>query len=197
MFATESTHTNSTQVAYLSETALPPNGTSRHTCAERARRSAAAEPPVAFADRAYRVVTDFACEQPVAIREDRPIQEALLQMRLAGVHALLVAQSDLVTGLITSHDIQGERPARFLQHSPHPRYFEIEVSLVMTPWNRVPTLDWEHVMRTRVIDIVKFFKARSATHAVIVEYADQGGVFVRGLISRLRLERQLRYSIDH
>ena len=68
----------------------------------------------------------------------------------------------------------------------------------MTPWNRVPTLDREHVMRTRVIDIVKFFKARSATHTVIVEYADQGGgVFVRGLVSRLRLERQLRYSIDH
>jgi hypothetical protein len=185
------------QVAYLSESALPPDGTPSHPCAERARRAAAAEPRVALADRAYRVVTDFAWEQPLSIGEDRPIQEALLQMRLAGVHALLVAQSDLVTGLITTYDIQGERPRRFLQHSPHPRYFEIEVGHIMTPWNRVPTLDWEHVMRIRVINIVKFFKTRSATHAVIVEYGDQGSVFVRGLISRLRLERQLRYSIDH
>jgi hypothetical protein len=34
-------------------------------------------------------------------------------MILAEVRALLVVKGDVVTGLITSYDIQGERPLRF------------------------------------------------------------------------------------
>jgi hypothetical protein len=42
-----------------------------------------------------------------------------------------------------------------------------------------------------------FLKNTHATHGVILEYLDQGGIIVRGLISRAQLERQLGYSIYH
>jgi hypothetical protein len=45
-------------------------------------------------------------------------------------------------------------------------------------------IDTEAVCTERVADIVKFFKDRRATHGVILEYSDQGGIFVRGLVSR-------------
>jgi CBS domain-containing protein len=142
-------------------------------------------------------VTDFTWEEPLTVSEDLCIDEALREMMHAGVHALLVVRGPVITGLITSYDIQGERASRFARRSRYTRRDEIEVGQIMTPWDRVPTLDWQYVRTTHVSDIVRFFHGALATHAVIVEYADQGGMFVRGVISRLRLERQLGYSIDH
>ena len=183
----------SRQVAYLSGSALSP---APHSPVARARRSAAEE-RIAPADPAVHVVTDFTWEEPLTVSEDRCIDEALREMMHAGVHALLVVQGPVITGLITSYDVQGERASRFLRRSRYTRRDEIEVGQIMTPWDRVPTLDWQYVRTTHVSDIVRFFHTALATHAVIVEYADQGGMFVRGVISRLRLERQLGYSIDH
>ena len=86
MFDTESQPTSSVQVAYLSGSALWPDGHSTHSSGERARRSAAAEVRIALVDRACRVVTDFTWDQPLTIAEGRPIGEALREMMLAGVH---------------------------------------------------------------------------------------------------------------
>jgi CBS-domain-containing membrane protein len=49
------------------------------------------------------------------VTEDRSIDDALRDMMLAGVRALLVVREDAVTGLVTSYDIQGERPLQFLR----------------------------------------------------------------------------------
>jgi CBS domain-containing protein len=191
MFNTDSRSPPDRRVAYL-------NGSvATHPAAARVRRSAAAEARIALTDPAVRVVSDFTWEQPLTVAENRPLDEALREMMLAGVRALLVVQGDMVSGLITSYDIQGERSLQFLRASNYTRHDEIEVRHIMTPWELVPTLDWQTVRARRVADLVKFFESTRATHAVIVEYADQGGDFVSGLISRARLERQLGHSIDH
>jgi CBS domain-containing protein len=65
---------------------------------------------IALSDPAVRVVTDFMLEQPLTVAEDRPIDEALREMIVAGVRALVVVHGNVVTGLVTSYDIQGERP---------------------------------------------------------------------------------------
>ena len=180
------------QVVYLSGSALPP---ATQSPSARARRSTEAEAHVALEDRAVHVVSDFTWEQPVTIAENRSINEALREMIFAGVHALLVVQGDVVTGLITSYDIQNDHlsPPR-TPTSTHTRRDEIQVGHIMTHWDQITTLDWQHVCTIRVFDVVKLLKRTRATHVVIVEYADQGGIFVRGLISRLRIERQLGCS---
>jgi CBS domain containing-hemolysin-like protein len=136
-------------------------------------------------------VTDFTWERPVTVTEDRSIDDALRDMMLSGVRALLVVAEDAVTGLITSYDIQGERPLQFLLTSNYTRHDEIEVGHIMTPWEHVPRLDWGDVCAARVNDIVMFFTKTGATHVVLTEHAEREGTFVRGLISCTRLERQL------
>jgi CBS domain containing-hemolysin-like protein len=139
-------------------------------------------------------VTDFTWEQPVTVTEDRSIDDALRDMMLAGVRALLVVHEDAVTGLITSYDIQGERPLQFLFTSNYTRHDEIEVGHIMTPWERVPRLDWRDVCAAHVNDIVEFFSRTRTTHVVLVQQAEHEGAFVRGVISRTQLERQLRHA---
>jgi CBS domain-containing protein len=163
--------------------------------ARKARPPRAAEAPLALTDPAVHVVTDFLLEQPVTVPEERSIDDALREMIRSGVRALLVMRGEVVTGLITSYDIQGERPLQFLARSGYRRHDEIEVGHIMTPWLRVPTLDWQALDRARVSDLAAFFRAAAATHVVVSEYVGQEGTVVRGLISRTRLERQLGHSI--
>jgi CBS domain-containing protein len=148
-----------------------------------------------LSDPAVRVVTDFVWESPVTVREDSTIDDALRHMMRAGVRALLTVHDNMVTGLITSYDIQGERPLQFLGISGYARHDEIEVRHIMTPWKRVPTLDWQTLGRTRLSDLAEFFATTQASHLVFVEFADGGDSFVRGVVSRARLARQLGHSI--
>jgi hypothetical protein len=159
-----------------------------HPQAAEARR-------VALSDSATSIVTDFTREPPVTVTEDRPIDDALQDMITAGVRALLVVRGDLVSGLVTSYDIQGERPLQFLRASGYTRHDEIEVAHIMTHWERVPRLDWRLVTGARVYDIAKGFESTCATHLVLVEHLEREVAFVRGLLSRTRLERQLGQSI--
>src|SRR5438552_5494808 len=66
-------------------------------------------------DPAIHAVTDFTREHPATIDEERQIDDALEDMIRIGVRALLVVREQRVVGLITSYDIQGEKPLQFLQ----------------------------------------------------------------------------------
>jgi CBS domain-containing protein len=145
-------------------------------------------------DRAVWAVTDFTWEQPVTIAADRTIDDALREMTAAAVHALLVMRADAVTGLITYTDIQALKRS-LSEHAAISRYEEIELFDIMTPWERVVTLDWQFLGLARVAELVALFERTSTSHAVIVEYGEQGGTFVRGIASRARLERQLGQSL--
>jgi CBS domain-containing protein len=181
-------------VAFMSGSALPVSERAMTTARVRPPRDP--EAPLALTDPALAVVTDFTWQRPATVREDCTIDDGLREMMLAGVRALLVVRDDVVTGLITSYDIQGERTLQFLYLSGFAGRDEIEVRHIMTPWERVATLDWQTVRAARVHTVVEFLQATSATHVVIVEHAERDGVFVRGLISRARLERQLGCPID-
>jgi CBS domain-containing protein len=161
----------------------------------KSRPSEPVEARLQLTDPAMRVVTDFVWEPPMTVREESTIDDALSEMIRAGVRALLTVRDELVTGLITSYDIQGERPLQFLAVSGYHRHDEIEVRHIMTPWDRLPTLDWQTLGRARLSDLAAFFRSTQVTHVVVVEFADAGETFVRGLVSRARLARQLGHSI--
>jgi len=178
---------------YRSESSRAP--TASPTGIPTARSRGAPESRLAFTDPALHVVTDFAWEQPITVPEEISIDAALREMIRAEVRALLVVRGEVLTGLITSYDIQGERPLQFLAQSGYRRHDEIEVGHIMTPWERVPTLDWQALRGARVSDLVAFLKCTAATHVVMVEHTDQRRSAVRGLISRTRLARQLGQRI--
>ena len=171
-------------VAYLGGSVRPP---AREHSIRRAQPAPDAEVRLTLTDPAVRVVTDFVWEQPVTVLARRSIDGALEEMMRAGVGALLVVRDEVIIGLITSLDIQ--------RAAGDARYDDIEVGHIMTPWERVPTLDWQALARARVFDVAACFQSVPASHIVLVEHADQGGTFVRGLVSRTRLLRQLGHSV--
>jgi DeoR family transcriptional regulator, catabolite repression regulator len=132
----------------------------------------------------------------MTVTEDRPIQDALRDMIGAGVRALVVVRGDLVSGLITSYDIQGERPLQFLRASSYTLRDEIEVGHIMTPWDRAPKVDWSWLSVARAGEVAELFSNTDASHMVVVEHVSNNGAFVRGLISRTRLYCQLADQID-
>jgi CBS domain-containing protein len=150
---------------------------------------------VAVTAPAVSVMTDFTWDTPVTVAADRFIDDALRDMMIAGVRALLVMRGEIIVGLITSYDIQGERPVQFLNASGFTRHDEIEVGHIMTPWDSVPTIDLPWVASASVGDVIERFQHRRDSHFVVVEYAEQGGAFVRGMFSRTQLRRQTGQSI--
>jgi hypothetical protein len=163
----------------------------RRASAPKALRPATSLRSVKPTDIAIHVMTDFAHEHPITVNEQRRIDDALEDMICFGVRALLVVRGDKVTGLITSYDIQGERPLQFLQSSTYTRHDQIQVGHVMTALERVPALDWEEIRDATVADISEIFAGTPATHLIVLESGVDGSVLVRGLISRTRLLRQL------
>lgn len=142
-------------------------------------------------DPAVRVLTDFTHVQPVTVPEHVPIDDALALMKSAGVRALVVLRDEAIAGLITAHDIQGERAVRYQQSASYISHKEVEVGDIMTPWERVPALEWRWITRAHVKEVAELFRRSMHTHLVVVEH-EAGALYVRGLVSRTRVAPLLR-----
>jgi CBS domain-containing protein len=144
-------------------------------------------------DPAIHAITDFTREHPVTVDDDRQIDDALGDMIHLGVRALLVMREQRIVGLITSYDIQGERPLQFLQTSNYRRHQDIRVGHVMTPWDELLALDWDGIQSARAGDLLQMLDEAGLTHLLVIERGKKNGSpIVRALVSRARLARQLR-----
>ena len=144
-------------------------------------------------DPAIHAITDFTREHPATVDEERQIDGALEDMIRLGVRALLVVREQRIVGLITSYDIQGERPLQFLQSSTYTRHQDIRVGHIMTPWNKLLAVDWESVQSVRAGDLLHVLEEAEMTHLLVIERSKRNASpIVRALVSRARLARQLR-----
>jgi CBS domain-containing protein len=144
-------------------------------------------------DPAIHAITDFTREHPVTVEEDRQIDDALHDMIHLGVRAMLVMREQRIVGLITSYDIQGERPLQFLQTSTYTRHQDIRVGHIMTPWDKLLAVDWESIQAARAGDLLHMVEEAGITHLLVLETGKKNTApIVRALVSRARLSRQLR-----
>ncbi len=155
------------------------------------RRTTSIDEPMSLNDPAVRAMNDFAREYPVTEDEDRQVDDALGDMVRLGVRALLVVHERRVTGLITSYDIEGERPMQCMQRLNYAYRRDIQVSHVMTPWSELLTLNWRNVRQATAAELLAVFRESGIMHLLVVETPPGGPPCVRGLFSRTRLERQL------
>lgn len=143
-------------------------------------------------DPAIYAVTDFKRDYPMTVEADRQIDDALTDMIHLGVRALLVAKEQRLVGLLTSYDIQGERPIQFLQSSNYSRHQDVRVMHIMTPWDELLALDWESIESARAGELLAVFQQTNLTHLLVVEVDRKTShSVVRALASRARLLRQL------
>ena len=144
-------------------------------------------------DPAIHAITDFTREHPVTVDEERQIDDALGDMIHLGVRAMLVLHEQRIVGLITSYDIQGERPLQFLQTSTYTRHREIRVGHIMTPWDKLLAVDWDSIQSARAGDLLRVLDEAGLTHLLVIERGKKNtSPIVRALVSRARLARQLR-----
>jgi CBS domain-containing protein len=144
-------------------------------------------------DPAVRAVTDFTREYPVTVDAERQIDDALNDMIRLGVRALLVAKDQRLVGLITSYDIQGEKPIQFLQSSNYNRHQDIRVADLMTPWEQLLAVEWGSIQSARAGDLLRVFEESGLTHLLVIETDQKNSTStVRALASRARLMRQLK-----
>lgn len=150
--------------------------------------------PLDSRDAAVRAFTDFNDERPIVVDESRQIDDALGDMIRSGVRALLVMRDQSVTGLITSYDIQGERPLQFLRISNYTRHRDICVGDIMTPWAQLRAIDVTTLATMTTFELLESLDGSGLTHLIVIECHANPSPVVRGIVSRHWLARQLRIA---
>lgn len=142
-------------------------------------------------------MTDLRQVSAQTVEPNLSIDEALTRMKEGGVRLLFVTnpQAD-VLGLITSTDIQGEKPLQFLKES-HVRREEILVRDIMTPAEQLEVMLLADVMKARVGDIVETLRRCGRRHAlVIAQEPRMRALSIRGMFSVTQISRQLGVAIE-
>jgi CBS domain-containing protein len=147
-------------------------------------------------DPALEVMTDFRRVRAITVAPDAQMDYARQRMRANGVHLLLVVdERNGLLGLITSTDIESDKPVR-LVHDRGVRREEITVGDVMTPRERLEVIPIEAVEGARVGHVVATLEAVGRQHAMVVDRDAQGRQRVRGLFAVSQLNRQLGSALQ-
>jgi CBS-domain-containing membrane protein len=142
------------------------------------------------------VMTDFTKVSALTMGPCASIEAANKRMIATGVRLLLVAdQYNAVIGIITTTDLSGEKPMRYLQERGGKRE-DIFMSDIMTPQEQLDVLHMVDVEKARVGDIVETMIKSGRQHALVVDYDENKKQIVRGLFSTKQISKQLGITIE-
>ena len=149
---------------------------------------------VTLEDPAYEVMTDFRTIRAITVAATVSVGHASQRMRANRVHLLLVVdEQNTILGLITSTDIESERPL-VAMHRLGVRRDELVVSDIMTPRDRIEVIEMADVRRAQVGRVVATLNAVGRQHALVIDRDDSGRPIVRGLFAVSQLNAQLGAS---
>jgi CBS domain-containing protein len=153
---------------------------------------------VKLTDPASLVMTDFRERAFFKVGAEEHIDEALRKMKHAGLRAAFVLDknSDKLLGLITSYDIMGEKPLRYMQHAGF-KHQEIQVSDIMEDIGGMVVVDFHELEKATVQSVLEALQKCGRTHLPVVESKDGEPPRLRGLFSAskvLRLTEDSRRS---
>jgi len=151
---------------------------------------------VTLEDPALHVMTDLKNISVVTVRAKTPMEKAHAKMKRYGVRTLLVLdESDHTLGILTTTDILGEKPMRFLQHMGG-THADILVRDIMTPQRELEVLSLQDVMVAKVGHVLATLKASGRQHALVVEANSNVSQSVRGIFSATQIARQLGVHVQ-
>jgi hypothetical protein len=140
---------------------------------------------------AIQVMTDFTVVSPVTIEPFLSLDLALDRMKTMGVRLLLVTDDhDDICGVITSYDLQGEKPIRYAE-TTGVGHREMNVGMIMTPITDTPAVDLDHVQQSLVRHIINSMKQLDRPHMLVVENLANGRQRIRGLFSTSQIGKLL------
>lgn len=140
------------------------------------------------------VMTDLRRVAAATIGADKTVEEANQTMILRGVRLLLVTEAGRqMTGMITAHDILGEKPLR-IGRERGARFSEILVRDVMVPYDELDAIEMTEVVNAQVGSVVATLKHNGRQHALVVDREGERQM-VRGIFSASQIARQLGIPI--
>jgi CBS domain-containing protein len=168
----------------------------------RLREGVVVQPPLAGPkpirqdSPAIEVMTDLRQVAAATIRGGTTIAEAHRTMIARGVRLLfVVAVTGVVEGVVTAHDIVGEKAVNLL-HDRGGRHRELTVADVMTPHGAIDALDIADVLKAEVGHVIATLKETGRQHALVVDRDRLTREdYVRGIFSATQIGRQLGMPI--
>lgn len=155
---------------------------------------------VELTEPATSVMTDFTQRNMVTVDITLAVDAALEVMRHAGVRAAFVidAVQARVLGLVTAHDIMGEKPVRFLEaigSTPTSgSRSDVKVGDVMERAEEWPVATMTQVEAATVGEILEAVELSGRTHVAVVESMPGREPTLRGVFSRSKLLRLTEHS---
>lgn len=148
-------------------------------------------------DPATSVMTDFTTSAMFSIHHEVQIDQALEYMKAVGVKLLFVLNDDgRLAGLITTTDIQGDRPSRYMRTVDTTlTRNEVLVKHIMSALADWIVLDYRDVQRAKIAQIIATFKSAGMRHLVVTD-GGPGDMAVRGVISATRIEQALDITLN-
>lgn len=145
---------------------------------------------VKLTEPASLVMTDFRERAFFKVDAEEKIDEALRKMKHAGLRAAFVLDknSDKLLGLITSYDIMGEKPLRYMQHAGF-THQEIQVSDIMEDIGGMVVVDFHELEKATVQSVLDALQKCGRTHLPVVESKDGEAPRLRGLFSASKVLR--------
>ncbi|MHB8624541.1 MAG: CBS domain-containing protein [Sulfuricaulis sp.] len=142
------------------------------------------------------VMTDLARIVLETIGPNATIDEANEAMIRRGVRLLLVINdSQVILGVITTTDLLSEKPLKFIQERRVTRS-EILVRDIMTPQERLEVIRFEDVLSGTVGQVVATLKQSGHRHTLVIDHSRETGKHrVRGIFSLSQIARQLDIPI--
>lgn len=146
-------------------------------------------------DPAVAVMTDLKKVTPFQIDSSASIEAINNKMIACGVRLLFVNDpQENLAGLITTTDIEGEKPLLYVTNNGGSRE-DITAIDLMTPLNKLEGIPLEEVEKAHVADICKALKECRRKHMLVIESRAEGK-FIRGIFSATQLSRQLGTNIS-
>ena len=148
-------------------------------------------------DSALAAMTDLSQVTAYTTELSTPLSKVLEMMIKRGVRLLLVRDADRqIIGLITSRDVEGDKPGRILAKAGG-SWQDLVVADIMTLQPKLQALRMEQVRGARVGDILATLRQAGRQHAIVVDVDPATGKpAVRGLFSLSQIGLQLGLEID-
>jgi CBS-domain-containing membrane protein len=152
---------------------------------------------VASTAPASMAMTDFRSAPLVSTTTDASIEDALAQMKLSGARfAFVLGPERQLVGSITSYDIQGEKPMRYMTSvgcsETTCAWRDVQVENIMEPVAQWRVIDIADVALMTVADVAALVATSGERYVVVVESAAaEGARQIRGLFSAARLQMLL------
>jgi len=145
-------------------------------------------------DPASQAMTDFRNGPMITTPASTSIELALQQMKLSGARfAFVVDERATLVGSVTSYDIQGEKPIRYMQSMDCSHndcaWRDVTVENIMEPLAEWQVLEHPAVARLTIGDVAAVMSDAGRRYLVVVERLKDGEAWqVRGLFSGARIQ---------